>query len=723
MKRLILTVLVAAGLTFVTPVLSKPAPGTGEPAGQVVARIGGKEISLPLMTSDYRVSVQGDVANVTVTQVFKNPTTMPLNATYLFPLNRKAAIHAMTMEVGDEVIKAVIKEKDDAKKTFEKAKSEGKAATLLTQHRPNMFTQNVANLMPGKPVKVSIDYVQSVPKIDDAYKLVIPMVVGPRYEGGPDGDVVREDVPADAAGAETVSGWRIDKLPAYPPVIGLNAPKTIDADRVGLALSVNAGLPISAMWSETHALKISGTGTSRSATFEKGRDIDNRDFVLRYELAAKRDIAAGVLSHYDEKKGGFLSLMVEPPKIPDEASATPRELVFVLDTSGSMNGHPMAASKAFMRSALRSLRPDDHFRILRFSNNTTQFALNAVRASEANKAAALDFVAGLSAAGGTEMNKAINAAFDTEQPANTMRIVVFLTDGYIGADRQVIRTIANRIGDARIYAFGIGNSVNRFLLDGMAREGRGYVRYVGVNESAFEAAEALAADLKTPLLTDVAIDWNGLDIRDQTPARVPDLFAGGSIRVFARYGGGGAHTIYVDGLVNGRKARMPVALQLPNGPAGVASDTKAIPLIWARERIFDKNRAYTIGGDADTRLKNEITRLGLDYSLQTRFTSFVAVSTKIVNDAPHAAANAKVPLPQASGVTAMAYPNLNLGGSSTPEPEGFIALLMALILLLARYRRHVGRRLSSLFARQRPVCRDLPKRLRDDGWWLEPTER
>ncbi len=719
MKHLFSSGVIVAVLTIAVPAFSKPAPGSEDLAGKVIAHVDGKEVVLPLLKADYAVDVQGDVASVTLTQVFVNPARVPLNATYLFPLHQKAAIHAMRMQVGDETIEAVVKKKEEAEATYEKAKSQGKAATLLTQHRPNMFTQNVANLMPGKTVTVSINYVQSVPKIDRAYQLVIPMVVGPRYEREPENDIAPQGNDINPDESEIVSGWQVDKLPAYPRVIGLDAPKTIDPDRVGLKLNLSAAFPVSAMWSDTHALNVTGTDTNKSATFKRGRDIDNRDLVLRYELAAERDIAAGVLSHFDDEKGGFLSLLIEPPKNPDEDTITPRELVFVLDTSGSMNGLPIEASKAFMRSALKALRPDDHFRILRFSNNTTQFAKHAVRATNANRAAALNFVAGLSAGGGTEMNQAINAAFDTAQPANTMRIVVFLTDGYIGADRQVIKTVADRIGEARIYAFGIGNSVNRFLLDGIASEGRGRVRYVGVGESSFEAAEALAADLRSPLLTDVSIDWNGLDARDQAPAKIPDLFAGGSIRVFARYSKGGSHTIYVSGLVNGRMARMPLALQLPAMPANERTGTEAISLIWARQQIFDKNRRYTIGGNSESRLEDDITRLGLEFSLQSRFTSFVAVSRKTVNDAPQSAKNTKVPVPQVSGVTAMAYPNLNLGGSSTPEPEGIIAMLTALLLLLARFRRGVTRRVTAFLSREKPICRDLPARLLKDGWWLE----
>ncbi|MGX1496324.1 Ca-activated chloride channel family protein [Labrenzia sp. MBR-25] len=754
----------AAPLVIVLGTLST-LPASAEPdlddlSGTVVASAGGKEIHLPLLKADYRVEVDGDVAHVELTQTFLNPTKLPLNATYLFPLNQKAAIHAMRMDLDGETIVARMKKKEDAEATFEKAKREGKAAALLTQHRPNMFTQDIAHLMPGRPVKVTLEYAQSIPKIDGAYELVMPMVVGPRYEGpgaqavlkpsqnvedkrgaeddGPgygdteyprDGSVSAK--PAAFTHSETVSGWKIDRLPAYPKVIGQNAPKEIDPKRVSLELALKAPMPVSRLSSDTHALEVSSKGDMQTVRFKSGRAIDNRDFVLRYEFAAQSDVAAGVSSRYEADGGGYFSLLIEPPKLPAEDMIGQRELVFVLDTSGSMSGQPIEASKTFMTAAIKALRPDDYFRILHFSNDTSQFAGQAVLATERNKRQALRFVSSLEAGGGTEINQAVNTAFDQAQPDNTTRIVVFLTDGYIGDEATVIKSIASRIGKARIYAFGVGNSVNRFLLDAMATEGRGYARYVALGEDAGEAAESLAANLKTPLLTDISIDWNGLKVEGQSPVRVPDLFEGGSVRVMGRYTAGGRHTIFINGLVNGHAARLPLEIDLKSSVDGSAVSSRALPLIWAREQIFDKERAYTIGGSRDTQLKQEIVDLGLTYSLQTRFTSFVAVSERVVNGAPATASHRNVPLPQVAGVSANAYPSLNLSGSSAPEPEGILGVMLVLLAVAARFRRQLAnsfRRLRDRVRGFRSRCEEakpgeldlaLPRTLRRDGWWLE----
>ena len=727
----------ALGLSLAGVALARAA-GVDDLGGTVVAEAGGKRINLPLLKSDYDVSVEGDLVHVSLTQSFINPTGNALNATYLFPLSQKAAVHGMRMELDGETVVARIRRKEEAEAKFEQAKAEGKAASLLTQHRPNMFTQDIANLMPGKTVKITIDYVQAVPKIDGAYELVVPMVVGPRYERAPEAvaaDEARKDQDRLVAGDDreaprdvtVVSGWQIDKLPAYPGVIGHDAPKEIDPNRVGLKLSLKAPMPIGAVWSDTHKLEIAGGETEKTARFKSGRAIDNRDFVLHYELAAESDVAAGISSHYDAKTGGTFSLLIEPPKVPEPETVARRELVFVLDTSGSMGGEPMAASKAFMQAAIKALRPDDYFRILRFSSNTSRFSSRPLQATAANRQKALGYVKGLNAGGGTEMNAAINAAFDEPQPDGTTRIVVFLTDGYIGADRRVIATVANRIGRARLYAFGIGNAVNRFLLDGMAKEGRGYARYVGLGETSFEAAQSFAASLKTPVLTDISIDWNGLEVKDQTPAKIPDLFKGGSVRVLGKYmpGAGGSHQIFLNALVNGHKARMPLTLAFKKDERAEGKGTSALPVIWARERIFDMNRAYTIGGNRDERLKAEIVRLGLAYSLQSRFTSFVAVSAKPVNPRPGSAVQASVPLNKVAGVSTNAYPSLNLSGSSAPEPEGMLGAMAVLLAAAVRFRRRLrgaGRGLRRWLtgARQEPdLDVSLPRSLRRDGWWLE----
>jgi Ca-activated chloride channel family protein len=546
----LLSVLVAYAITIPLSVFAKTTHDNV--AGRVVAHVDGKQIELPMLDSAYAVNIEGDMATVELRQTFSNPSQVPLEAEYMFPLNQNAAVFGMTMQVGDEIVQAIIREKHKAEAEYKQAASDGKAAALLTQHRPNMFTQKVANLMPGLPIEVTLKYVQMVPKIDGQHELVIPMIVGPRYEGAADQPPVAQDDDAPLQNAT----WSVSPLPAYPQVAGLTLPDSVLSDRVSLDVNMVAGVEVSQFASPTHPLDITETDDGLGARFTQGKVMDNKDLVLRYMLGGDA-LQAATLTHHDER-GGFLSVMIEPPSIPDEATATPRELVFVLDTSGSMGGQPMAASKRFMDAALKGLRPDDYFRIIPFSNSARHFAQGATPATNNNIQAGRKFVSQLTAGGGTEIDNAIRTAFATKSPAGTMRIVVFLSDGYIGGEAQVLHTIRQQIGQARIYAFGIGSSVNRYLLDAMAEEGRGYARYVGLDEDAMEVAQVMAANLKTPLLTDIQIDWGGLQVTDVTPTRIPDLFAGNSLRVYARYKGSDQGQVMLKGLVQGRKAEMPV---------------------------------------------------------------------------------------------------------------------------------------------------------------------
>ncbi|MEO1308784.1 MAG: VWA domain-containing protein [Pseudomonadota bacterium] len=343
-----------------------------------------------------------------------------------------------------------------------------------------------------------------------------------------------------------------------------------------------------------------------------------------------------------------------------------------------------------MKAALEGLRDQDYFRILQFSDVTGQMAAASLPATPNNRDAGLRFVNRLSPAGGTEIDRAINTAFDATQPDGTMRIVVFLSDGYIGDEATVLHSIRQRIGDARIYAFGVGTSVNRYLLEAMADEGRGYARYVDPTADAFEVAETMARDLKTPLLTDIEIDWGGLPVTDMVPARIPDLFAGGSVRVLARYDGAATGEATVKGQVRGADASLPVTLDLATA-ATPDEDSKALPLVWARTRIADLERAYAVRDGKPKRLEAQITELGLHHSLQTRYTSFVAVSEAVVNDTGLPGQRREVAHAQVKGVGAQAYPS-GFSGSSTPEPQTWLGLLVLAALALLRLQHGWSRR-------------------------------
>jgi len=690
--------------------------------GRVQARVDGETVFFPTLKTDIKADIQGDLATVSVTQNFVNPLTSAIHASYLFPLNKDAAVFEMIMQVGDETVRADIQRIEQARATFNEAKRQGRSASLLTQHRPNMFTQDIANLMPGLPIKVTLRYVQALPKVDGAYEMAIPLVVGPRFQpthagAPPDAEEIIEaqlgadptvtadyvigGVPRWRDGAYSLAStvnshasfgqWELETLPTYPPVAGLDIPAQIEPDRVAIEITMNGGMPIRQIESATHKLDVQALSVGRrSITLSKGRIIDNRDFVLRYGLAGDTS-QAGLLSYKDER-GGFFSLLIEPPAIPAVSDITPREMVFVLDCSGSMSGLPLQASKAFMRQALRKLRPNDSFRIIRFSDAATEFSATPLPATPGYIRQGIRYTDSLRGSGGTMMTAGILQALQAPVPAGSIRLVTFLTDGYIGNESEVLGLIHKHLDSARLFAFGVGTGVNRFLMSEMGRVGRGFTRYMDPTEDVQKVAVELAERLQSPVLTDIRIDWGKLRPTGTTPKLISDLFAGQSLRVQGRYEEPGDYEIKVQGLVNGREAVLPLKVKLPKQ----SDHGDAVALVWARSAIKDSMRLLSTpillreGSMPDYLLKQHVTKLGLDFSLVTRWTAFVAVTSKIYNNNPAQTPTRPVPLAQVKGVSHLAYGNTTapspgassqFTGFATPEPATIFGLaLMGLLL-------------------------------------------
>lgn len=699
------------GLLACLPLANALALVPDDLGGRIEAQVEGKSATFPLLKTDIDADVQGDLATVTVTQTFANPLNQPVNATYLFPLNETAAVNAMTMEIGDERVQAKIQRIEEARATFQKAHSEGRSAALLTQHRPNMFTQDIANLMPGLPIKVTLKYAQTVPRVDGAYELVIPLVVGPRYqpqgsgvapgETAPRGGIQHWDAQTGTSGGATRTDskasygqWEVEQLPAYPPVFELHAPAQIDPERVGLVVHLNAGMAINTLESRTHPITTQTPDQEKAEIrLANGRTLDNRDFVLRYTLAGTRT-QAGLLAYWDQR-GGFFSLLLEPPQMPAAAEITPREMVFVLDCSGSMSGLPIDASKAFMRAALRKLRPTDSFRIIRFSDSANEFSSQPLLATPQNIQAGLRYTDSLSGEGGTEMSTGIRQALAPPVPTGAIRMVTFLTDGYIGNEAEVLSLLKANLQDARLYAFGVGTGINRYLLSEMGRVGRGFVRFMDPTEDLEKVSGELADRLQSPVLTDIQIDWGGMEASELSPDPIPDLFAGQSLRIQGRYSRPGAHEITIRGLVQGRPATLPLKIELPES----SSQGEAVAIIWARSLISDLYYRITTGANHSgsgeetiptEALKQRVTDLGLNFSLVTQWTAFVAVSEKIYNPNPTDTPTLPVAVPQVKGVSEAAYGEtavvpvtgtVAFTGHGGPEPEFWFGLLLMGLLL------------------------------------------
>jgi Ca-activated chloride channel family protein len=558
----------------------------------------------PLKHTQVKAEISGPLARVTVTQDFENPFQDKIEAVYTFPLPRLAAVDDMTMLVGDRVVQGRIKRREEARAIYEAARQRGQVASLLDQERPNIFTQHVANILPGAKVKITISYVETMKYEAGTFEFSFPMVVGPRY------------VPAGVPDAGRIT----------PPV---TPPGTRAGHDISLEVALDAGVPIDALSTPTHDTVVERPSAHQANVRLKDKSVlPNKDFVLRYGVLGGR-IQDAVMTHR-AARGGFFTLILTPPARPAADAITPKEIVFVLDTSGSMMGFPIEKAKEAMRLALDGLNPSDTFNLITFSGDTHILFPEPVPATPANLSQAQAFLASRRGSGGTEMMKAVRAALDPSDSQRHIRVVCFMTDGYVGNDMEIIGEI-QRHPNARIFSFGIGGSVNRFLLDKMAEEGRGEVEYVGLNDDGSAAARRFHERVRTPVLTDISLDWGGLPVADVHPKRIPDLFAARPLVIHGRYTGPARGVVRLQGRQAGRSFAREIAVELP------ASEARhdVLATLWARARVEELMGEDWLGahrGAPREDIREAVVRLGLDYRLMTQYTSFVAVEETVITE-------------------------------------------------------------------------------------------
>jgi Ca-activated chloride channel homolog len=555
----------------------------------------------PLKQTNVKAEISGPLARVTVMQQFENPSNEKIEAVYTFPLPHDAAVDDMTLKIGDRVVRGLIKRKEEARQIYDAARRQGRLAGLLDQERPNIFVQSVTNIPPGAKVLVTIRYIETVPYEAGAYNFVFPIVVGPRY---------------NPAGTPNHN----------PPVA---AKGTRAGHDITLDVNLDAGVPLQAVASSTHEIDVVRSGHSRaSARLKNAAVIPNKDFELKYAVAGEK-IQDAILSHSDSR-GGFFTMILQPPNRVRPAEVAPKELVFVIDTSGSMHGYPLDKVKETMKLAFEGLNPRDTFNLITFSGDEHILFEKPVPATPENLKTAWEFLKSRSGRGGTEMMKAIRAALDPSDRQEHVRIACFMTDGYVGNDMEIIAEVKKH-PNARVFAFGIGNSVNRYLLDGMAKYGRGEVEYVALNADGSAAAKRFHERVQNPLLTDITIEWNGLPVSDVLPARLPDLFSAKPLVITGRYRGVPSGSIRLKGNLGGKLFSRDIPVKF----ASAGPNHEALATLWARTKVTDLMSQDLAGiqrGAASSELKEAITRLGLDYRLMTQFTSFVAVEESVVTE-------------------------------------------------------------------------------------------
>ncbi len=597
----------------------------------------------PLKHTNVEADIAGFLGRVTVRQIFHNPTDRKIEAIYVFPLPDDAAVDDMVMFVGDRKIVGQIKEREEAQEIYEAARAAGYVASLLDQERPNIFTQSVANIEPGVEVIIELSYVETLRYEDGLFEWVFPMVVGPRYIPG-----------GGSAPAPMTTG---QPTPEVPDADRITPPVTPKGTRAGhdidLTVTIDGGMPVKDVACELHDVDVAKlqrrVDSPVQVTLKNKAEIPNRDFILSYRLEGN-GIGDAFLLHEDER-GHFFTLILQPPERVVPARLVARELIFVLDTSGSMRGFPIDKSKEVMNQLIGTMRPEDTFNVITFAGNT-RVLWNAPRAaSNRNIAKAQKFLNSHTGGGGTEMMKAIRAALErqTEGHADAIRVVCFMTDGYVGNDFEIIDAIKKNVGTTRVFAFGAGNSVNRFLLDGMAQAGRGEVEYVTLAGDADAAVERFHERILAPVLTDIAIDWGALPVEEVYPQHIPDLFSTKPIVVHGRLAGPATGTFRL----LGNTGSGPYEAEIDVAQPEAQPDHPAIASLWARAKVADlmmQDYFALQRGEFPDELKQQIIELGLDYRLMTQFTSFVAVEEMTVT-ADGESVTVRVPVEMPEGVS------------------------------------------------------------------------
>ncbi|MCD4814549.1 VWA domain-containing protein [bacterium] len=596
---------------------------------------------LPLKSTRADVIISGVIADVKITQVYKNEGKNTLEAVYVFPASSRAAVYAMRMTVGKRIIEAKIQERKKARETYEKALAEGKTASLLEQQRPNVFQMNVGNILPGDEIKVELNYTELMVPKDSTYAFVYPTVVGPRY----------------SEQTEKTAGTQ-DKWVANPYLKeGKDAPFTF-----GFDLTINSGIPIARLTSPSHDIDIEYTGkTSAAIGLKKSNKTNNRDVVIQYSLAGDK-IESGLLMNLGKKEDFFL-LMLEPPKRVATNMIVPREYIFVIDVSGSMGGFPLNVTKALMKDLFKNLRTTDFFNVMLFSGGNTVLSEKSMPATKANLKKAFDVIDNQHGGGGTQLMPALRAAMALPRAEeNISRSMIIVTDGYVSVEKDAFEYIRNNLNKGNVFSFGIGSSVNRYLIEGLARAGMGEPFIILNQEQAKVKAKQFKEYIESPVLTDIKVTFDNMKVSGVEPQSVPDLFAKKPVVVFGKYKGTPRGTITITGKTAGKPYKKVIRVS----EGDISTDNQALRYLWARHRIIRLADMVKLSHD-DKQVK-EVTQLGLDYNLLTDYTSFVAVDTEVRADGkPKDTVKQPLPLPQ--GVSDSAVGGMAFASKSAPAPR------------------------------------------------------
>jgi len=608
----------------------------------------------PLKSTNAEVNINGVIADVVITQQYQNSGTRPVNARYIFPASTRAAVYGMKMQIKDEIIEAKIQERKTAEKKFIAAKKSGKSASLLKQNRPNVFSMNVANIMPGDMIDIELRYTELLIPDEGNYEFVYPTVVGPRYSS------------QAAASAPETDLW------VKNPYLKEGTPSPADFN---IACNLSTGIPLAEISCKSHDTNIAWENKSIARVLLKNPEVfsGDRDYILNYRLSGKQ-VDSGLILYEGEEENFFL-LTVQPPDRVRATDIPPREYIFVVDISGSMNGFPLNTSKKLLKNLISGLKPTDKFNIVLFAGGSSIMSPTSVPATTANIFNAIRHIENQRGGGGTELRAALEKSFRIPKDEAFSRSVIIVTDGYISAERDVFALIENNLNHTNLFSFGIGSSVNRYLIEGMAKAGIGEPFIVTDPKFADRVAEKFRQYISSPVLTNINVAFNGFDTYDVEPKAIPDLFAQRPVVIFGKWRNHPKGSI----TLSGTGGRDEFVKTFDVSQTSASDKNSALKYLWARNRIARLSDFNVNRNNPDT--KGEITSLGLTYNLLTDYTSFLAVHDVVRN--PEAAAtdvNQPLPLPQHVS-------NSAVGGScsSVPEPELFWFFAFSLALAALRW--------------------------------------
>ncbi|MGD1899419.1 MAG: VIT domain-containing protein [Phormidesmis sp.] len=652
---------------------SLPRTKEFEPGGLFSTAADGTQRAFPLEHTSVDARIAGNLSRVEVTQTFTNPYDRSLEAVYKFPLPDEAAVDDMEIRIGDRIVRGLIKERQEAQQIYEDAKEAGQTAGLLEQEKANLFTQSLANIRPGETIEVVIRYSNSLEFVGGDYEFVFPMVVAPRFEPG----LLSGSVAGSAAGP---AAGRADSVnPAY-------LAEGRSGQDIDVTVEIDAGVEIAEVRSPSHDISSQQSGSVTRVRLANGDTIPNKDLLLRYQVTGT-DTQATVLTQSNEQGGHFSTYLIPAVEYAPE-QIVPKDVVFLVDTSGSQSGEPIAQSKELMRQFINGLNPEDTFTVIDFGDESRKLSQQPLANTRENRAQALRYIDKLQANGGTYLMEGIDTVLAFPEPeAGRLRSIVLLSDGLIGNDEEIVGSVRDRLQPGnRLYSFGVGFSTNRFVMDRLAEVGRGTVTIVPPSDDAIAVSEKFFREINNPVVTNIEVNWVGEgDAPEIYPQALPDLFASQPLVLHGRKVDQQSGQLVVTGTVAGGapyREVLDVGFEQINGQI---TGNGAIAQQWGRSRIKAlMNDTY--GREVPEAIA-AVTKTALDYSLLSKYTAFVAVSEeRRVKPGNSYRENVAVELPQG-----MTYPTgtqaTGTPSAAVPEPSEIIGNLFALLCLLLFFTR------------------------------------